>query len=83
MIRNAHFLNWFSVPLHPRLLERKLVALLAQGGSIRGTAQVGYAIRPEREKRPQGAALAAGKVLRGLRDRGAIASHLEESRYMK
>jgi len=64
-------------------IERALVKLLVDNGSIRGTAQVGYALWPERAMQPQGAALAAGKVLRGLRDRGIIDSHFDAklSRY--
>ncbi len=41
---------------------------------IRGTAQVGYALWPDRNMQPQGAALAAGKILRSLRDKGFVSS---------
>ncbi len=69
--------------MHFTPIERTLIALLVNGGQIRGTAQVGYALWPEPVMQPQGAALAAGKVLRGLRDRGLIDSHIEDrlSRY--
>lgn len=69
--------------MHFTPIERALVALLVDRGPIRGTAQVGYALWPTREMQPQGAALAAGKVLRGLRDRGIIESHFDTklSRY--
>ena len=65
-------------------IERTLVELLVEHGAIRGTAQVGYALWPDRAMQPQGAALAAGKVLRGLRDRGTIDSNFDDklSRYV-
>lgn len=64
-------------------IEQTLLKRLASQGPIRGTAQVGYALWPERSMQPQGAALAAGKILRGLRDKGYVASHNESklSRY--
>jgi hypothetical protein len=58
-------------------IERTLVALLIDGGPIRGTAQVGYALWPDRSMQPQGAALAAGKVIRRLHDTGAIERHVD------
>ena len=69
--------------MHFTPIERMLVTLLVEAGPIRGTAQVGYALWPERSMQPQGAALAAGKVLRGLRDSGVIDSHYDAklSRY--
>ncbi len=68
--------------MHFTKIETALIELLSKG-AIRGTAHVGYALWPERKMQPQGAALAAGKILRGLRDRGAVESHYESklSRY--
>lgn len=43
------------------LIEHTLLRCLASQGPIRGTAQVGYALWPDRPMQPQGAALAAGK----------------------
>ena len=65
------------------LIEHTLLRCLASQGPIRGTAQVGYALWPDRPILPQGAALAAGKILRGLRDKGCVASYGEStlSRY--
>lgn len=65
------------------LTELTLLQCLATQGPIRGTAQVGYALWPDRSMQPQGAALAAGKILRGLRNKGYVASHYESklSRY--
>jgi hypothetical protein len=65
------------------LIEQTLLRCLATQGPIRGTAQVGYALWPDRSMQPQGAALAAGKILRGLRDKGYVDSHYESklSRY--
>jgi hypothetical protein len=67
--------------MHFTPIERALVTLFVDSGPIRGTAQVGYALWPERAMQPQGAALAAGKV---LRDCGIIDSHFEAklSRYV-
>jgi len=64
-------------------IEINLLNLLNKSGSIRGTAQVGYALWPERIMQPQGAALAAGKVLRRLRDSGFVTSSVDNvlSRY--
>ena len=64
-------------------IEQTLLQRLASQGPIRGTAQVGYALWPKRSMQPQGAALAAGKILHGLRDKGYVASHSESklSRY--
>jgi len=64
-------------------IEQALLHRLATTGPIRGTAQVGYALWPDRTMQPQGAALAAGKILRGLRDSGYVDSHYESklSRY--
>lgn len=58
-------------------IERTLLRCLATQGPIRGTAQVGYALWPDRFD------AAAGKILRGLRDKGYVASHYESklSRY--
>lgn len=69
--------------MHFTTIEKTLIVLLAEKGSIRGTAHVGYALWPERRMQPQGAALAAGKVLRGLRDRGFVISYCDDvlSRY--
>jgi hypothetical protein len=46
--------------------ERKVVRLLLTRGPIRGTAQVGFALWPDREMTPQGAAVAVGGILRRL-----------------
>jgi hypothetical protein len=54
------------------LIEHTLLRCLASQGPIRGTAKVGYALWPDRPMQPQGAALAAGKILRGLRDKGKV-----------
>jgi len=64
-------------------IEQTLLQRLASQGTIRGTAQIGYALWPDRSMQPQGAALAAGKILRGLCDKGYVASHSESklSRY--
>jgi hypothetical protein len=51
-----------------------LLALLVDHGPIRGTAQVGYALWPDRTMQPQGAAVAVGGILRRLRTKGFIAS---------
>ncbi|MFC5511130.1 hypothetical protein ACFPOU_08315 [Massilia jejuensis] len=66
----------------PRLsaIETELVALLEVKGPIHGTAQVGYALWPDREMQPQGAAIAAGGILRRLLDRAYIASALADNR---
>lgn len=42
-------------------IELTLLQCLATQGPIRGTAQVGYALWPDRSMQPQGAALAAGR----------------------
>lgn len=62
----------------PRLspIETDLVALLEKNGPIYGTAGVGYALWPDREMQPQGAAIAASRILRRLLDRAYIASTL-------
>jgi len=64
-------------------MEALLVGLLVRQGSIRGTAHVGYALWPDRRMQPQGAALAAGKIIRGAVDKGYVASIPENklSRY--
>jgi len=41
-------------------IEQTLLRCLATQGPIRGPAQVGYALWPDRAMQPQGAALAAG-----------------------
>lgn len=66
----------------PRLspIENELVALLEKDGPIHGTAEVGYALWPNREMQPQGAAIAAGGILRRLLDRGYIESTLVDDR---
>lgn len=66
----------------PRLsaIESELVALLETKGTIHGTAAVGYALWPDREMEPQGAAIAAGGILRRLLDRAYIAATLVENR---
>lgn len=66
----------------PRLspIETELVALLETLGPIHGTAAVGYALWPDREMEPQGAAIAAGGILRRLLDRAYIAATLVDNR---
>lgn len=66
----------------PRLsaIETELVALLETKGPIHGTAEVGFALWPDREMQPQGAAIAAGGILRRLLDRAYIASTLIDNR---
>jgi len=66
----------------PRLspIENELIALLEKNGPIHGTAEVGYALWPDREMQPQGAAIAAGGILRRLLDRAYIESTLVENR---
>ena len=55
-------------------IECTLIDVLATKGPIRGTAQVGYSLWPDRSMQPQGAAVAAGKVIRGLLDKKYIVS---------
>lgn len=64
-------------------IEQTLVELLSTAGPIRGTSQVGYALWPDRKMQPQGAALAAGKVLRRLLDKGYVRGYPDHqlSRY--
>lgn len=66
----------------PRLsaIETELVALLETKGPIHGTAEVGYALWPDREMQPQGAAIAVSGILRRLLDRAYIASALVDNR---
>jgi len=66
----------------PRLsaIETELVALLETKGPIHGTAKVGFALWPDREMQPQGAAIAAGGILRRLLDRAYVASTLIDNR---
>lgn len=54
-------------------IEKRVLSLLVQGHVI-GTSNVGYRVWPQRRMQPQGAALAAGNVLKRLRDRGLVAS---------
>lgn len=58
-------------------IEKMLVALLVSGGPIRGTAQVGYALWPDRQLQPQGAAVAVGGILRRLRTMGFIVGYAD------
>lgn len=53
-------------------IQLQLLAHLAANGPVRGTAQVGYALWPDRAMQPQGAAVAAGKVIRALRTLGFL-----------
>jgi hypothetical protein len=53
-------------------IQRQLLAHLAANGPVRSTAQIGYALWPDRAMQPQGAAVAAGKVIRGLRTLGFL-----------
>jgi hypothetical protein len=55
-------------------IETAFVSLLSIKGPIRGTAQVDYTLWPERSMQPRGAALAAGKVIRGVRHKGYVNS---------
>ena len=66
----------------PRLspIETNLVALLEKNGPILGTAEVGYALWPDRDMQPQGAAIAVGGILRRMLDRGYIESILVDHR---
>lgn len=59
-------------------IEYSLLKLLIQRGSIRGTAQVGFALWPDRMMQAQGAAVAAGNVLRRLRERKMVEHSLDE-----
>jgi hypothetical protein len=59
-----------AVDLSP--IEAKLVTLLSAQGVIRGTAQVGYALWPDRAMLSQGAAFAASNVLRRMQKRGFV-----------
>lgn len=59
-------------------IEYSLLKLLMQRGSIRGTAQVGFALWPDRRMQAQGAAVAAGNVLRRLRERKMVRHSLDE-----
>jgi hypothetical protein len=64
-------------------IELTLLQRLSSQGPIRGTAQVGYRLWPDCSMQPQDAALAVGKILRDLRDKGYVASRYESklSRY--
>jgi len=53
-------------------IENKVVTLLADKGPISGTAQVAYALWPDRQMQPQGAAVAAGGILQRLQTMGFI-----------
>lgn len=53
-------------------IEIRLAYLLVEQVKIEGTAQVGYALWPDKEMRAQGAALAAGRVLRMLENKGMV-----------
>lgn len=53
-------------------IQRQLLSQLQNVGPIRGTAQVGYALWPDRSMQPQGAAVAAGKIIRALREFGYV-----------
>jgi hypothetical protein len=53
-------------------IQCQLLGQLKDLGSIRGTAQVGYALWPDRSMQPQGAAVAAGKIIRTLRELGYV-----------
>lgn len=66
----------------PRLsaIETELVAMLEKKGPIHGTAEVGYALWPDRKMQPLGAAIAACGILRRLLDRAYIASALVDNR---
>lgn len=66
----------------PRLssIETELVALLESKGPIRGTAEIGHALWPDRDIQPQGAAIAAGGILRRLLDRAYIEFALVDNR---
>lgn len=53
-------------------IQRQLLGQLKDLGPIRGTTRVGYALWPDRSMQPQGAAVAAGKIIRALRELGYI-----------
>ena len=53
-------------------IERQLLKMLIAEGPLYGTAQVGYQLWADREMEPQGAAVAAGGVLRRLIEREYI-----------
>ena len=53
-------------------IERQLLKLLIDDGPLYGTAQVGYHLWADRDMEPQGAAVAAGGVLRRLIERDCI-----------
>lgn len=57
--------------------ERRVVRLLLTRGPIRGTAQVGLALWPDREMSPQGAAAAVGGILRRLVDKRYVKTSIQ------
>lgn len=54
-------------------IQLRLLSVLAKEGPIRGTAKVGHVLWPDRDLQSQGAALAAGNVLRSLQQNGYVA----------
>jgi len=58
--------------------ECAVVRLLLTCGPIRGTAKVGLAIWPDRELTSQGAAVAAGGILRRLVDKKFVRSWVQD-----
>lgn len=58
--------------------ERRVVHLLLKRGPIRGTAQVGFALWPDREMSPQGAAVAVGGILRRLVDKRYVRTWIQD-----
>lgn len=53
-------------------IENTVVTLLVEKGPICGTAQVAYALWPDREMKPQGAAVAVGGILRRVQEMGFV-----------
>jgi len=63
-----------------RLVERRVVDLLARNGPITGTAAVGYGLWPDRDIQPQGAACAAGRIVSGLVGKGYVQYTMDDKR---
>jgi len=53
-------------------IEKIILRVIIEQGSITGTSTVGFAIWPNRNIQPQGAAAGAGRFLRRLIDRGFV-----------
>ena len=61
-------------------IEQRLLSVLAEKGPIRGTAQVGFALWPDRFMQPQGAAFAASNVIRMAHEHQLITLHTDLDR---